>query len=171
MGPRFRGDDGDGSLRRLLLHKELSSSGLTGRSSTPRLLDFITNVSGILDSRFRGDDRLRSSLRPQIRPSSSGLTGRSSTPRLLDSISGVSGILDRRVRGDDRLSGDDRLRNSLPPQIRPSSSGLTGRSSTPRLLDSISGASGILDPRFRGDDGLVRGDSLVRADDGILTPC
>jgi hypothetical protein len=49
MGPRFRGDDGDGSLRRLLLHKELSSSGLTGRSSTPRLLDFITNVSGILD--------------------------------------------------------------------------------------------------------------------------
>ena len=33
----------------LLLHKELSSSGLTGRSSRPRLLDFITNVSGILD--------------------------------------------------------------------------------------------------------------------------
>jgi len=33
----------------LLLHKDPSSSGLTGRSSTPRLLDFITNVSGILD--------------------------------------------------------------------------------------------------------------------------
>src|SRR5437879_1689606 len=32
-----------------LLHKELSSSGLTGRSSTPRPLDLFSGVSGILD--------------------------------------------------------------------------------------------------------------------------
>ena len=124
-GPRFRGDD---RLRRSSLPPRIrpSSPGLTGRSSTPRLLDPRSGASGILDPRFRGDDRLRSSLPPQIRPSSSGLTGRSSTPRLLDSLSGVSGIPDPRFRGDDRL------RSSLPPQIRPSSPGLTGRSSTPR---------------------------------------
>ncbi len=41
----------------LLLHKELSSSGLTGRSSTPRLLDSITGVSGILGRPVKpGDD-------------------------------------------------------------------------------------------------------------------
>jgi hypothetical protein len=40
-----------------LLHKELSSSGLTGRSSTPRLLDFIRAVSGILGRPVKpGDD-------------------------------------------------------------------------------------------------------------------
>src|SRR4029077_3708123 len=38
------------------LHKELSSSGLTGGSSTPWPLDSIIGVSGILDPRFRGDD-------------------------------------------------------------------------------------------------------------------
>jgi hypothetical protein len=37
-----------------------------------------------------------------------------------------------------------------------SSSGLTGRSSTPRPLDSIISVSGILDPRFPGDDDIVR---------------
>jgi hypothetical protein len=137
-----------------------SSSGLAGRSSTPRLLDSILGVSGILGPRFRGDDTLRSSLPPRIRSSSSGLAGRSSTLRLLDSISGASGIPDPRFRGDDRLSGDDRSRSSLPPQTHLSSSGLTGRSSTPRLLDSISGVSGILDPRFRGDDRLSGDDTL-----------
>jgi hypothetical protein len=34
---------------------------------------------------------------------------------------------------------------------------LTGRSSTPRRLNSFSGASGILNPRFRGDEGWCAG--------------
>ena len=38
------------------------------------------------------------------------------------------------------------------PFIPPSSPGLTGRSSTPRPLRPHRAASGILDPRFRGDD-------------------
>src|SRR3982074_2187273 len=40
-----------------LFHKELSSSGLTGRSSTPRPLDLFSGASGILDHPlFAGDD-------------------------------------------------------------------------------------------------------------------
>src|ERR1700694_1587328 len=41
-----------------LPHKELSSSGLTGRSSTPQPLDLFSGVAGILDSHFRGNDDL-----------------------------------------------------------------------------------------------------------------
>jgi hypothetical protein len=45
---------------------------------------------------------------------------------------------------------------SLSTQL--SSSGLTGRSSTPRPLDSITAVSGILDrPVEPGDDGWERG--------------
>jgi hypothetical protein len=54
MGPCFRRDDARsaGCAR----HTQLSSPGLTGRSSTPGLLGSILDVSGILDPRFRGDD-------------------------------------------------------------------------------------------------------------------
>jgi hypothetical protein len=57
MGPRFRGTTVMDRFVVLLLRKELSSSGLTGRSSTPRLLDSITGVSGILGRPVKpGDD-------------------------------------------------------------------------------------------------------------------
>src|SRR5260370_35151654 len=41
-----------------------------------------------------------------------------------------------------------------PRQIKLSSPGLTGRPSTPRPLDSVSGAPGILVGRVRGGDGV-----------------
>jgi hypothetical protein len=57
MGPRFRGDD---VLRRRWPHQhQLSSPGLTWRSSTPRHLSCISSVSGILGPRLRGHDELR----------------------------------------------------------------------------------------------------------------
>jgi len=43
-------------LAPLSRHTPLSSPGLTGRSSTPRLLGPSRTASGILDPRFREDD-------------------------------------------------------------------------------------------------------------------
>jgi hypothetical protein len=134
---------------------QLSSPGLTGRSSTPGLLDSITAASGILDHPLepviglaKGETRWRVMTRvgvPQL--SSPGLTGRSSTPWLLDSITAASGILDHPPsRVMTTVGGETRWRVMTivgKPQL--SSPGLTGRSSTPWPFDSITAVSGILD--------------------------
>jgi hypothetical protein len=111
MGPCFRRDDGLRWDR--ALHTLPSSPGLTGRSSTPRLLGSTArpleywipafagmtscgrnNERSLATTRrmgpcFRRDDGLTQSRALHIAPSSPGLTGRSSTPRRLGRHSGA----------------------------------------------------------------------------------
>ena len=61
-------------------------------------------------------------------------------------------------RRDDASRRDCTHQTPLSSPTQLSSPGLTGRSRTPDRFGSIADASGILDPRFRGDDDGARGD-------------
>jgi hypothetical protein len=150
MGPRVRGDDGDS--RRPSRQTALSSPGSTGRSSTPRRLGSISGASPYLAPLAGRGRRRRTATSP----------GEGDSPRVLLCREAPSPQPSPRKRGEGaHLVGS-----------RPSSPGLTGRSSTPRPLDSISAVSGILDPRFRGDDELWVGIAIWRdGTDEALAPC
>jgi hypothetical protein len=124
MGPGVRRDD----VLRLVAHQNKpSSSGLTGRSSTPRRrCDGVSAVRTFPESSRRTPGPIAPGFNCCIRhlPQRQNETTRRMGPG---------------VRRDDEL----RL---VTLQTKPSSSGLTGRSSTPRLLDPISGAPEYLHP-------------------------
>jgi hypothetical protein len=124
MGPRVRRDDGLGRRR-----THPSSPGLTGRSSTPRRLGGANSLS-------------TSSLRTQG-PIATGLRGYG---RCLPQRHNET---TRRM--GPRVRGDDGLRHGCVPYIHPSSPGLTGRSSTPRLIVRHSGARVSANPESRGN--------------------
>ncbi len=173
MGPCFRRDD---VLRERQI--TMSSSGLTGRSSTPRRLDSNSKPLEYWIPAFAGmtsggpDDVVKQRRPRRTQPSSSGLAGRSSTPRQggdgmsaksLASSLRTQGPITTGVRSDQRcltpcltetarrmgpcVRRDDVLRER---QITMSSSGLTGRSSTPRPLVSISLPLEYWIPAFAG---------------------
>jgi hypothetical protein len=141
MGPGVRRDD---AWQHERAHQiQLSSPGLTGRPSTPRRLGKTPMPLEYWIPAFAGMTTLLVVAERRPPECQNGRTRR----------------MGPGVRRDDAWQHERAhqipLGRSRSRQTPLSSPGLTGRPSTPRPLDSRSGASGILDPRFRGDDSRV----------------
>jgi hypothetical protein len=76
----------------LSLHEELSSSGLTGRSSTPRPLDLFSGVSGTLDHALSAMMTIESAARPYSSIKCASAFPRRDAPELCRNVPPIEGV-------------------------------------------------------------------------------
>ena len=127
----------------------MSSSGLTGRSSSHAFLDHEDH--GLLDAHLRGNDKKQTDPLPTLGANGNATTNACALRLGLRQIDGLrEEHVKQLVAARDGLSADLNPHLFAPPPFLMSSPGLTGRSSNPHSLDNEN--QGLLDARLRRHD-------------------